>query len=58
VKEPVCNKCNQPCDVFSMDDSCLNDAGANLGYQPSHGESWCCRAGYTMTEVTTEESAA
>ena len=51
---PVCNKCGKECDVIQVDDSCLNDAGAQLGYQPSHGESWCCRAGYTITEEVDE----
>lgn len=58
MKVPICNKCQQPCDVISVDDSCLNDAGASLGYQPSHGESWCCKTGYTMAESTTEEVEA
>jgi len=48
MSDPICNKCGQACDVISVDDSCLNAAGANLGYQPSHGESACCRTQYTM----------
>ena len=51
---PVCNKCGKACDVNIVDDSCLNDAGAQLGYQPTHGESACCRAGYTITEEVEE----
>jgi hypothetical protein len=48
MSDPICNKCGQECDVISIDDPCVNDAGANLGYQPSHGESACCRTQYTM----------
>jgi len=44
----ICNKCGQPCDVIEIDDPCWNEAGASLGYQPSHGESFCCRAHYHM----------
>ena len=50
----VCNKCGKACDVNIVDDLCVNDAGALMGYQPTHGESACCRAGYTITEEVDE----
>ena len=44
----ICEACNCPCDVIQVDDPCVNTAGGNLGYQPSHGESACCRAHYRV----------
>lgn len=53
--DPICNKCQQPCTVIEVDDPCWDHTGANLGYQPSHGESDCCRTDYTISKFFQQE---
>jgi hypothetical protein len=50
MSDPICNNCDQPCDVIEVDNSALNASGAWERHS-SHGVSRCCRTGYKVLSI-------
>lgn len=49
VSDPICNKCNQPCNVRIVEEPTY-DNGITVFYQEV-GVSWCCGADYSKAGV-------
>jgi len=56
--EPICNICGQPCDVRQVDNNPWNEAGGLTCNVGCTGESFCCKAPYTIGGVRAAREGA